>query len=170
MREGDHGGICGGGIVGARGLTTGTCIGPNIRSAWSSRGRRTGAPDKRIGTGKVCIVGGLAKDAQFRHAGGMAIKNLLDDFQNALSIAQAGIKGTMKSLKQAQSQAKKRTVRKRTPKKKVHDGGMKKPKAKRKQKRRVRNPSDLVIKARAAVPRKPNKQKPARKSKSKYWP
>jgi hypothetical protein len=100
----------------------------------------------------------------------VAIKNLLDDFQNALSIAQAGIKGTLKSLKKTQSQAKKPTARKRTPKKKVHDGVMKKPKAKRKQKRRVRNPSDLVIKARAAVPRKPSKQKSARKSKSKYWP
>ena len=29
----------------------------------------------------------------------MAVKNLLDDFQNALSIAQAAIKGTLKSLK-----------------------------------------------------------------------
>jgi len=99
----------------------------------------------------------------------MAIKNLLGDLQNALSIAQAGIKGTMKSLKQAQSKAKKRTVRKRTPRKKAPAGGKTKPKAKRKQKRRARNPSDLVIKARAAVPRKPSKQKPARKSKSKYW-
>jgi hypothetical protein len=170
MRAGDHCGICGGGIMGARGLTMGTCIDPNIRSAWSSKGRRTGATDKRIGTGKVCIVGVLAKDAQFRHAGGMAIKNLLDDFQNALSIAQAGIKGTMKSLKQAQSQAKKRTVRKRTPKKKVPAGGRTKPTVKRKQKQRVRNPSNLVIKARAAVSRKPSKQTPARKSKSKYWP
>lgn len=96
--------------------------------------------------------------------GGMAIKNLLDDFQNALSIAQAGIKGTLKSLKKTQSQAKKLTARKRTPKKKVHDGGMTKPKAKRKQKQRVRNPSNLVIKARAAVPRKPSKQKPAKTS------
>ena len=43
----------------------------------------------------------------------MAIKNLLDDFRNALSIAQAGIKGTLKSLKKTQSQAKKPTARKR---------------------------------------------------------
>lgn len=107
---------------------------------------------------------GLAKDAWFWHDGGMAIKNLLDDFQNALSIAQAGIKGTLKSLKKTQFQAKKLTVRKRTPKEKVYDGGMTKPKAKRKQKQRVRNPSNLVIRARAAVPRKPSKQKPTKKS------
>jgi hypothetical protein len=88
----------------------------------------------------------------------MAMKNLLDNFQNALSIAQAGIKGTMESLKNAQSIAKKRTVRKRNPNKKVPAGGRTKPTAKRK-----RNPSTLVIKARAAVPRKPSKQKPARK-------
>lgn len=94
----------------------------------------------------------------------MAIKNLLDDFQNALSIAQAGIKATVKSLKKTQSQAKKLTARKRTPKKKVHDGGMTKPQAKRKQKRPARNPADLVIRARAVVPRKPSKHKPARKS------
>jgi hypothetical protein len=88
----------------------------------------------------------------------MAMKNLLDNFQNALSIAQAGIKGTMESLKNAQSKAKKRTVRKRTPKKKVPAGG-RTTSAKRK-----RNPSNLVIKARAVVPRKPIKKKPARKS------
>ena len=93
------------------------------------------------------------------------MKNLLDDFKNAVSIAQAGIKATVKSLKNAQSKAKKRTVRKRTPKKKVPAGGRTKPTAKRK-----RNPSNLVIKARAAVPRKPSKQNPARKSKSRYWP
>ena len=117
----------------------------------------------------------------------MAIKNLLGDLQNALSIAQAGIKGTLKSLNQAQSQAKKLTAGIRTSKKMVSPGidrkpktkrktmaqsrsGMTKPKAKRTQKRRVRNPSNLVIKARAAVPRKPSKQMPAGKSKSKYWP
>jgi hypothetical protein len=95
----------------------------------------------------------------------MAIKNLLGDFKNALSIAQAGIQGTLKSLKQSQSQAKKRTARKRTPKKKVPDGGMTKPQAKRKQKRRVRKPTKLVIESRAVVSRKPNKQTLARKSK-----
>lgn len=47
----------------------------------------------------------------------MAIKNLIGDLQNALSIAQAGIKGTLNSLKKAQPQAKKPTVRKRTSKK-----------------------------------------------------
>ena len=46
----------------------------------------------------------------------MAIKNLIGDLQNALSIAQAGIKGTLKSLKKPQSQAKKPTARKRTKK------------------------------------------------------
>ena len=96
-------------------------------------------------------------------------ENLLGDLQNALSIAQAGIKGTMKSLKHAQSQAKKRTVRKRTSEEKVPAGGRTKPTVKRKQKQRVRI-LNLVIKARAAVPRKPSKQKPAKKSKSKYWP
>jgi hypothetical protein len=94
----------------------------------------------------------------------MAKTTLLVDFQNALSIAKAGIKGTLRSLKKTQYQAKKLTARKRTPKKKVHAGGMTKPKAKRKPKQRVRNPSNLVIKARAAVPRKPSKQKPAKTS------
>jgi hypothetical protein len=117
----------------------------------------------------------------------MALKNLLGDLQNALSIAQAGIQGTLKSLKQAQSQAKKLTAGIRTSKKMASPGidrkpktkrktmaearsGMTKPQAKRTQKRRVRNPSKLVIESRAVVPRKPSKQKPARKSKSKYWP
>ena len=98
----------------------------------------------------------------------MVMKNLIDNVQDALSIAQAGIKATMKSLKNAPSKAKKRTVRKRTPKKKVPAGGRTKPTAKRKQKQRVRNPSNLVIQARAAVPRKPGVQKPSKKSKSKY--
>ena len=98
------------------------------------------------------------------------MKNLLDNLQNALSIAQAGIKGTMKSLKNAQSKATKRTVRKRTPKKKIPAGGRTKPTVQRKQKRRVRNPSKLVIVSSDVVPRKPSKQKPAGKSKSKYWP
>lgn len=47
----------------------------------------------------------------------MAIKTLIGDLQNALSIVQAGIKGTLNSLKKTQSQAKKPTVRKRTSKK-----------------------------------------------------
>ncbi len=47
----------------------------------------------------------------------MAIKNLIGGLQNALSIAQAGIKGTLNSLKKTQSQAKKLTARKRTSKK-----------------------------------------------------
>jgi hypothetical protein len=94
----------------------------------------------------------------------MAIKNLLDDFQNALSIAKAGIKGTLKSLKKTQSPAKNLTARKRTPKKNVHAGGITKPTAKRTQKRPARTPTNLVIRARAVVPRKPSKQKPAKKS------
>jgi hypothetical protein len=95
----------------------------------------------------------------------MAMKNLLDNFKDVLSIAQAGIKGTMESLKNAPSKAKKRSVSKRTPKKKIPADGRTQPTAKRK-----RTPSNLVIKARAAVPRKPSEQKPARNSKSKYWP
>ena len=94
----------------------------------------------------------------------MAIKNLLDDFQNALSIAQAGIKGTLKSLKKTQSQAKKPTARKRTPKKKVNDGNKMKPKDQPKQKLPSRNPDKPVIVSRAVVLRKPRKQTPARKS------
>ena len=105
---------------------------------------------------------GLAKDHAALAGWDMAIKNLLDEVKNALSIAQAGIKGTLKSLKNAQSNAKKRIVSKHTPKEKAPTGGRTKPTAKRK-----RNPSNLVIKARAAVPRKPSKQKPAEKSKSK---
>jgi hypothetical protein len=117
----------------------------------------------------------------------MAIKDLLDDLQNRLSIAQAGLKGALTSLKKTQSQTKKLIAGTRTPKKMASPvidrkpktkrktrvdarGEMTKPKAKPKPKRRVRNPTDLVIRARAAVPRKPSKQKPARKSKSKYWP
>ncbi|MDN5940674.1 MAG: hypothetical protein L0H94_02235 [Nitrospira sp.] len=46
----------------------------------------------------------------------MAIKNLIGDLQNALSIAQAGIKGTLKSLKSPRPKAKKPTARKRTSK------------------------------------------------------
>ena len=116
---------------------------------------------KRRATEKVVKSEGeeLAKDVQVWHDGGMAIKNLLDDFKNAVLIAQAGINATVKSLKTTQSKAKKRTMRKRPPKK-VPASGRTKPTAKRK-----RNPSKLVIKARAAVSRKPRTHKPARKSK-----
>jgi hypothetical protein len=60
----------------------------------------------------------------------MAKKNVLDGFQNALSIAQAGIKGTLKSLIKSQSKAKKLTARKRTPKKMASPVIDRKPKAK----------------------------------------
>ena len=90
----------------------------------------------------------------------MAVKKILDDFQNALSIAQAGIKGTLKSLIEAQSQAKKLTARIRTPKKVASSVINRKPKAKRKTRAEARG---LV--ASAVVPRKSSKQKPARKSK-----
>jgi hypothetical protein len=43
----------------------------------------------------------------------MANKKLLDDFQNALSIAQAGIKGALKSLKKSSSKAKKLVLKKK---------------------------------------------------------
>ena len=90
----------------------------------------------------------------------MAIKNLLDEVKDALSVAQAGMQGTLKPLEKARSKTKKRTASKSTSMKKAHNSATAKPKAKRK-----RNPSNLVIKARAAVPRKPSKQQPARKSK-----
>jgi hypothetical protein len=80
----------------------------------------------------------------------MATKNLLDDFKNALSIARAGIKGTLKSLKKTQSKAKKRTTRKRTPKKVASPVIDRKPKAKGK----------TVVEARGL--RKPNKAKSRR--------
>jgi len=97
----------------------------------------------------------------------MAVKNLLEDVKNALSIAQAGIKGTLKSLKKAQSKAKARTARKPTPKKVASSGIARKPKAKGKTLAKARDPRSA---ARAVEPRKPSKQNPARKSKSKYWP
>jgi CRISPR/Cas system endoribonuclease Cas6 (RAMP superfamily) len=53
----------------------------------------------------------------------------------------------------------------RKPAKLWHHQNMPDPTAKRKKKRRVRNPSKLVIVSRAIVPRKPGKQRPARKSK-----
>lgn len=94
----------------------------------------------------------------------MAVKNLLDDFNNALSIARAGIKGTLKSLKKTQSKAKKLTAKKRNPRKKVNAVGTAKQKDKPQQKLSGRNPTKLVIRSRAVVPRKPIKQKPAKKS------
>ena len=85
----------------------------------------------------------------------MAIKNLFNDLRNALSIAQAGIKGTLKSLNKAQSEAKKLSAGIRTSKKMVSPGIARKPKAKRKS----------MAEGSAVVPRKPRKQKSARKSK-----
>lgn len=97
----------------------------------------------------------------------MDIKNLFDDVTKAVSIAQAGIKGTLESLKKTSSKSKKRTVRIPTSKKKVRDQSTTKPPAKPNQKKRVRDPSKLVIESRAVVPRKPSKQRSARKSQSK---
>jgi hypothetical protein len=97
----------------------------------------------------------------------MAVKNLLKDVKNALSIAQAGIKGTLKSLKKAQSKGKTRTTRKPTPKKVASSGVARKPKAKGKTLAKKRDPHSA---APAVEPHKPSKQNPARKSKSKYWP
>ena len=68
----------------------------------------------------------------------MAIKNLIGDLQDALSIAQAGIKGTLKSLKNPQSKAKKPTARKRTSKKVVPSVTKRKPKAKGKKTAKAR--------------------------------
>jgi hypothetical protein len=97
----------------------------------------------------------------------MAVKNLLKDVKNALSIAQAGIKGTLKSLKKAQSKAKTRTARKPTPKKVASSGVARKPKAKGKTRAKKRDPRSA---APTVEPHQPSKQNPARKSKSKYWP
>jgi hypothetical protein len=87
----------------------------------------------------------------------MDIKNLLDDLSKAISIAQAGIKGTLESLKKTSSKTKKRTVRIPASKKTVRDQSTTKPPAKPNQKKRVRNPSKLVIESRAVVARKPSK-------------
>jgi hypothetical protein len=95
----------------------------------------------------------------------MGVKKLIDEVHKAVYIAQAGIKGTLESLKKTPSQDKKRTVRTSTPKKKVPAGGRTQSKPKREQKRRARNPSKLNIKSRAVVPRKPSKHRPIRKSK-----
>jgi hypothetical protein len=97
----------------------------------------------------------------------MAMKNLLEDVKSALSIAQAGIKGTLKSLKKAQSKAKTRTARKPTPKKVASSSVARKPKAKGKTLAKARDPRSV---APAVEPRKLSKQSPATKSKSKYWP
>ncbi len=97
----------------------------------------------------------------------MAVKNLLKDVKKALSIAQAGIKGTLKSLKKAQSKGKTRTVRKPTPKKVASSSVARKPKAKGNTLAKVRAPRSA---APAVEPRKPSNQDPVRKSKSKYWP
>jgi len=96
----------------------------------------------------------------------MRIKSLIDDVQKAVSIAQAGIKGTLESLKKTPVKAKKRTVKIRTPKKKVPDSRKIKPAPTSEQKRRVRNPSKLVIESRAVIPRKPSKHRSAKKPKS----
>jgi len=97
----------------------------------------------------------------------MAVKNLLNDVRNALSIAQAGIKGTLKSLKKAQSKGKIRTTRKSTPKKVASSGVARKPKAKGKTPAKKHDPRSA---APAVKLHKPSKQNSARKSKSKYWP
>jgi hypothetical protein len=93
----------------------------------------------------------------------MGIKKILDNVQKAVSIAQAGIKGTLDSLNKTPFKAKKRAVRTGTPKKKIPSGGKAKPAPKREQERRARNPSTRVIKSGAVIPRKSSK--PARKSK-----
>jgi hypothetical protein len=76
----------------------------------------------------------------------MALKKILDDFQNALSIAQAGIKGTLNSLRKAQGKAKKRPTRKRIPKTK--------PKARHKKKLPSKSPTDPMQLSRSVVPKK----------------
>jgi len=97
----------------------------------------------------------------------MAVKNLLKDVKNALSIAQAGIKGTLKSLEKARSTGKTRTTRKSTPKKAASSGVARKPKA---QGKTLAKKRDQHSAAPTVEPQKPSKQNPARKSKSKYWP
>ena len=97
----------------------------------------------------------------------MAVKNLLKDIKIALSIAQAGIKGTLKSLEEAQLKGKTRITRKPTRKKVASSGVARKPKAKGRTLAKKRDPGSA---APAVEPHKPSKQNPARKSKSKYWP
>jgi hypothetical protein len=103
----------------------------------------------------------------------MAVKKILDDLQNALSIAQAGIKGTLKSLIEAQSKAKKLTTRIRAPKKKVQIGGVPKPKGKPKKKLLGKNPTDPNLLARSVIEaaigepltiKKPGKKKTVRQN------
>ncbi len=98
------------------------------------------------------------------------MKNLLKDVKDAFAIAQAGITGTLKALKQTRSQTKTRKKKPRASKKIVVARGKTKSAATRKKKRPVKTPTDLVIKSRDVVPRKPTTQQPAKKSKSKYWP
>lgn len=68
----------------------------------------------------------------------MAIKKILDDFQNALSIAQAGIKGTLSSLRKARAKANKRTTKKKLP-------------TRPKKKSPRKNPSDPILLARSVI-------------------
>src|SRR5262245_11457507 len=97
----------------------------------------------------------------------MAALKILGDIQDALSIAQAGIKGTLESLKKVQSKGKTRTTRKATPKKVATSRVARKPKAKGKTLAKKRDPRSA---APTVEPQKPNKQNPATRSKSKYWP
>jgi hypothetical protein len=73
----------------------------------------------------------------------MAIKKILDDFQSALSIAQAGIKGALESLRKTRIKANKRTTRKRTPRAK--------PMTRSKKKRPAKKPTDPNIRARSVI-------------------
>ncbi|MEO5957144.1 MAG: hypothetical protein ABIR36_15850 [Nitrospiraceae bacterium] len=96
----------------------------------------------------------------------MAVKKIIDDLQNALSIAQAGIRGTLKSLMKAQSKAKKLTSGKRTNK----------PKEKPKKRLSAKHPTNPTHLARSVVkaairepltPKKLRKKKPASKTSKK---
>ena len=98
----------------------------------------------------------------------MAVKKILDDFQNALSIAKAGIKGTLESLRKGRVKPKKRTTRKRT-----HNT---KPKARLKKKLPPKNPTDPIVLARSVVeaaigepltPKKLHNKKPISKTSKK---
>jgi hypothetical protein len=84
----------------------------------------------------------------------MAVQNLLKDVKNALLIAQAGIEGTLKSLKKAPSKSKTRTTRKPTPKKVASSGVARKPTAKGKTSAKKR---DSRVAAPAVKPHKPSK-------------
>jgi hypothetical protein len=74
----------------------------------------------------------------------MAEKKLLVDLKNALLIAQAGIKATLKSLTESRPRTKKRTAKKSTAKKMSPSLGERVPKAKGRpmaKARRTRTPS-----------------------------